>query len=89
MPPKTGTFVPGLPFAKFPGMTDECRAEYAVLVKRSQELEMRAKEFAISDRPYSQSDFDVLQEQLVSHRAALEDFRARCLRLQQRETSTV
>jgi|SoiMetStandDraft_5_1073268.scaffolds.fasta_scaffold1544494_1 hypothetical protein len=69
-------------------MTDECRAEYAVLVKRSRELELRTKELAEPDHPYSLSDFDDLKEQLAAHQAALEDFRARCVRIQQRETST-
>jgi len=68
-------------------MTDQCRAEIEVLLKRSLELELLTKELAKPDRRYSQSDFDDLKKHLAAHQAALEDFRARCVRTYQRQTS--
>jgi hypothetical protein len=70
-------------------MTDECRAQHAVLLKRSEELQRRTKELANQDRQFSQTDFDDLKEQLESHRAALEDFVSRCIRPYQRQASTM
>jgi hypothetical protein len=60
-------------------MDDTCAEELSRLLKRTTELRERTSALALTKRPYSKDEHDVLLDQIRQHQLDLAAYRRRCL----------